>query len=149
MTGRSDDRERLRVIWRGMRKRCYNRRCKDYPHYGGRGVRMCAEWRDDFESFFSWAMANGYRSDLTIDRVAVNRDYFPGNCRWVSRRAQASNRTSNTLVTVDGHTMTVERWSEESGTPDYTIVRRLAAGWDPKDAVYRPPRRTKRRAGPR
>lgn len=138
------DRSRLREIWRGIRKRCYNKRCKDYRNYGGRGIRMHPDWRDDFDAFYDWAMSNGYRSNLTIDRVAVNRDYMPGNCRWVSRKAQANNRTTNTRITIDGHTRNVAKWSKISGTPDYTIVRRLAAGWSPKDAVYRPSRKTRK-----
>jgi hypothetical protein len=128
--------KRLREIWRSMRKRTMNKACKDYAHYGGRGIRVCPQWADDFEAFYQWAMAHGYRNDLTLDRVCNYRGYGPGNCRWVSRKHQALNRSTNTRLDIDGKIRTISQWAELSGTADYTICRRLERGWTEKEAVF-------------
>lgn len=134
------DRARLREIWRGMLKRCENPRCKDYNHYAGRRITVCGEWHD-FERFREWALSHGYRADLTLDRVNNNKGYEPGNCRWVSRRSQASNRGTNTYYTIDGRTMTLQRWSEETGVPTDRIVHRMEHGWSAEKAIMTPVRR--------
>ena len=129
--------KRLREVWRSMHKRCYNPNSKDYGKYGGRGIRVCEAWHD-FETFYNWAMAHGYRDDLTLERVAVNMGYSPGNCRWITRKAQAYNRRTNKRYVVDGRSKTLKEWSIEYGVPDYTIIHRLKAGWSLEDAIKKP-----------
>lgn len=82
---------RLYDIWKGMRARCNNPNHKAYPQYGGRGIKICREW-DDFASFREWALANGYREDLTIDRINNDEGYEPNNCRWASYVEQRHNQ---------------------------------------------------------
>lgn len=85
-------RSRLYNIYCGMKKRCYNQNSNAFPNYGGRGISMCAEWYNDFPSFRNWALNHNYASDLSIDRIDVNGNYEPSNCRWADAQQQAQNR---------------------------------------------------------
>lgn len=75
---------RLYTIWAGMKKRCNNPNHMHYKYYGGKGVKVCAEWETSFEPFRDWALSNGYRDDLTIDRIDSSGDYTPNNCQWIT-----------------------------------------------------------------
>ena len=83
---------RLYTKWQGMKQRCYYPKHKDYHNYGGRGIKICKAWLNDFVNFYKWALDNGYRDDLTIDRIDVDGDYTPNNCRWATWREQRLNQ---------------------------------------------------------
>ena len=83
---------RLYTIWRGMKQRCYYPKHKDYHNYGARGIIICDDWLSNFEFFYNWAITNGYQDNLTIDRINVNGNYEPNNCRWVTWREQRLNQ---------------------------------------------------------
>ena len=83
---------RLYSIWRGMKKRTTNISHQAYPRYGGRGIIVCDEWKNNFMSFYEWAILNGYSDELCIDRIDNDRNYEPSNCRWATRVIQGRNR---------------------------------------------------------
>ena len=86
---------RLYVTWCNMKARCSNPSAKAFKHYGGRGIKVCDEWKDDFQSFYDWSMSNGYEEHLTIDRINVNGNYSPDNCRWATWETQRNNKRNS------------------------------------------------------
>ncbi len=119
---------RLYGIWQKMKDRCLNENVPCYDRYGGRGITICDEWKDDFEAFFKWAVDNGYSEDLTIDRKDNNKGYFPDNCRWATNKEQARNRRSNIVVAYQGKEMTLIEASEKSGLPYSALNARWNRG---------------------
>lgn len=103
---------RLYGIWQGIKKRCYNPHDARYDRYGGRGIKVCDEWRQDFSAFYGWAIQNGYDETLTIDRIDNDGDYCPENCRWSNQQEQARNRSSNIRITIGNATKTLTEWCE-------------------------------------
>ena len=99
-------------IWQGIKGRCYNKNDVRYSRYGGRGITVCEEWREDFSSFYKWALANGYRDDLTIDRIDNDKGYSPDNCRWADQETQSRNRASNVFIRIGNATKTLTEWCE-------------------------------------
>lgn len=119
---------KLYPVWCAMKERCYNTNNKKYSRYGGRGIVVCDEWKDDFQSFYDWSIANGYREGLTIDRIDNNGNYEPANCRWLTRAEQNRNYSRNHLITYQGETKCLTDWADEFGINRGTVLYRLKAG---------------------
>jgi hypothetical protein len=128
---------RLYSSWRGMLNRCQNTSDPEkFQTYGGRGISVCQEWHE-FEPFRKWALQNGYAAELTLDRIDVNGDYCPENCRWATPKQQARNRRDN--VTYQGRCLA--EWAEEVGIGYQTLRKRIEAGWTWERALSTPVRR--------
>lgn len=144
-----ESKTRLYDIWCNMKARCSYKGCKSFKHYGAKGIKVCDEWADSFESFRDWAMANGYdktalKGECTIDRINVYGDYEPDNCRWTTLTEQALNRTDSVYVTAFGKTKTIKEWSDETKIKYGTLRRRIVNGWKPEEALTREVRNGRR-----
>lgn len=113
--------------YRSMITRCENPNAKNYPLYGGRGIKVCKEWHD-IEQFEAWVESSGYQKGLSIDRIDVNGDYTPNNCKWSTSKQQANNRRNTVYVTIDGVTKTISEWADFSGLSRNTINTRYCDG---------------------
>lgn len=118
-------------VWRQMRLRCSDPTHKDYPGWGGRGIRVCEEW-NDIHAFVAWAGANGYGDGVTIERVDNMRGYSPENCCWIPNARQAKNSRRQVLVTIDGVTKDLSDWALCSGISVRTLIGRARRGWPPE-----------------
>lgn len=127
--------KRLYSIWHNMKSRCYNPNATHYKNYGGRGIKVCDEWRNNFQAFYEWAISHGYRDDLTIDRKDNDGDYSPENCRWADRYTQNNNTAKNHRITYNGETKTAAEWARLYGLSRYTFNKRIRRGWDFEDAA--------------
>jgi hypothetical protein len=107
-----------------MKDRCFNKRCHAYKNYGGRGITVCDEWKNDFIAFRDWALSNGFADNLTLDREDVDQGYSPSNCRWLGNYEQQSNKRNNHLVNFKGQTMTLAQLSREIKMP-YAKLHKL------------------------
>ena len=117
-----DSHSRLYYIWKGMKARCHD---LDNENYGGRGIKICEEWDSSYESFREWAFSNGYKNDLTIDRIDVNGDYSPENCKWSNTKEQANNKRDTVYLTIFGETKPLSIWSDITGINKSAIYYRL------------------------
>lgn len=130
-------RTRLYRIYHAMKQRCYNSNANRYDRYGGRGILICAEWLNDFQTFAEWAISNGYADGLTIDRINNDGNYEPSNCRWVTQRVQMRNTSRNTIIEYNGERRILTDWCELYGVDTATAVQRIARGWG-LDRVFKP-----------
>jgi hypothetical protein len=121
------------VVWTGMLERCLNPNHHAFPRYGGRGITICDQWRDDFAAFRRDMGPRPRRA--TIDRIDNDLGYEPGNCRWATYKEQARNKSNNHRLTIGGDTLTIAEWSERSGISQRRILARIRRGWDPSRAI--------------
>lgn len=123
---------RLFDIWRGMKKRCYNPNSPAYQWYGEKGIKLCKDWEDNFENFYNWAVNNGYRENLTIERTDIDKDYEPSNCKWITNEEQANNRRTCNFITYQGETLNMSQWSKKLGISYNKIQKRYHDGLPPE-----------------
>lgn len=130
---------RLYQVHRAMLQRCTNPNAHEYENYGGRGIKVCDEWKD-FLTFEKWAIENGYeekaRGKCTLDRIDTNKGYEPSNCRFVDMKHQQRNRRNNVTITYNGETHCLSEWAEILGVPPVTLSWRNRHGWTPKEVLF-------------
>lgn len=129
--------QRLYKTYHSMVDRCNNPNLKNYKDYGGRGIKVCDDWKT-FESFKDWALANGYSNVLTLDRIDVNGNYEPSNCRWANNRVQNLNKRNTVRLTFNGITKTLVEWGELSVCGVQAFRGRIQSGWDIARALAEP-----------
>lgn len=136
-------RTRLYTIWHGMKQRCHCETSHDYKNYGARGIIVCDEWRNDFTAFREWALKNGYSDKLSIDRIDVNGNYCPENCRWTDCKTQNRNRTTNVIVSYRGKEYNYAELAEIAGISYGALYARINHfGWSVEKAVNTPLKRS-------
>lgn len=123
--------------WKNMIARCYNPKNASYARYGGRGIKVCKAWREDF-TFFLRDMGRKPSPDLSLERVNNNKGYSPDNCVWASREEQAMNRRMVIILSHNEIILPLTKWAKKIGIKSRTIHARLAAGWSTHDALTRP-----------
>ncbi len=134
--------------WKHIKQRCYNPKDAAYKNYGGRGIKVCDEWLDKkngFINFYNWAMNNGYRDDLTIDRINNDGNYEPNNCRWVTMKIQANNTRHNKIITFKNETHTLTEWSEILNINLQTLSNRIKQKNKTIEECFTKPSTTKKR----
>lgn len=138
--------DRLYHIWLSIKARCHNPKLRSYKDYGGRGITVCDEWKYNFENFEKWANENGYSDDLSIDRIDVNGNYEPSNCRWADILTQANNKRNNVYISYKGDTLTLNQWAVKIGINRLTLRYRLYnLKWSVERALTEPIHNTRRK----
>lgn len=140
MTTHGHSKTRLHRVWVGIKNRCYNPKTDNYKYYGAKGITMCDEWKNSFESFMEWSMQNGYdpnakAQECTIDRIDNNKGYYPENCRWVDHTYQCNNQSSNKVFTYNGETKTMAEWARTVGMKYTTLRARIRRGMPFEEAI--------------
>jgi len=135
-----ESRTRLHCVWQDMRYRCNNKNHHDFKYYGGRGIKVCKEWNGSFETFRDWALANGYRQGLSIDRINNYGNYAPKNCWWATMKQQNRNRRNTIHIMINGVERTIAEWAKVAGIRYITLYARYHKGQH-GEALLAPPRK--------
>lgn len=117
--------KKLYWVYYAMIQRCYNKNCKGYKRYGARGIKVCSEWLNDNTSFYFWAMNNGYKEGLTLDRINNEGNYEPSNCAWVTNKENTNHNSRTHFLTYKGKTQSMMKWAEELGINYSTLRNRI------------------------
>ena len=131
---------RIFHVWKGVIARCYNPKSVRYKDWGGRGISVCEEWRHNPVAFVEWAMSNGWKPGLEIDRIDNDGNYCPENCHFVTASQNSSNRRTAFLVTAWGETKNSKTWARDHrAQASYLCIwKRIKTGWNPEDAISTP-----------
>lgn len=135
---------RLYNIWRDMKSRCLNPNNKRHKFYFDKSITVCDEWKNDFINFYNWAMANGYKDDLTIDRIDNDGNYEPNNCRWATVTEQNNNQSNNIRIKYEGFEYSLKDLSVKYNIKVSTLNSRLKNGWDIEKALNTPVQKKKK-----
>lgn len=132
-----DEYELLFNVWRNMIQRCYNKESERYYTYGARGITVCGEWKNNFRAFAKWAVENGWKPTLSIERKDHDGNYCPENCTFITMAEQARNKTNNVLIEYNGQERCVVEWCEILNLKPQTVYKRIYDGHtDPNVILY-------------
>jgi hypothetical protein len=134
-------RHKLYGVYKHMINRCHDEKDPAYGNYGGRGIKVCREWRMNRSSFFVWSITNGYAPGLQIDRENNNKGYSPANCRWGTREVNANNTRKTLFLTWNGETLSFRQWSRKLGFNKHLVYSRISSGWTTEEALATPVRK--------
>lgn len=126
----------LASVLKGMRRRCYDPKERNFPNYGGRGIKICDRWKNSLRNFVE-DMFPSYRPGLSIERRDNNGNYTPENCHWITMFDQAGNKRTNRKLTYNGETMCLARWARRLGISKSSLRNRLKRGWSMEEACSR------------
>ena len=126
--------------WAAIKNRCLNEKAVDFRHYGGRGITVCEEWINSFESFKEWSIQHGYSDSFDIDRIDNDKGYNPENCRYVTHKDNLNNRRNTIVIEINGVTKSILEWCKESGASRTTIYTRYKNGVTGTDIIKTPRR---------
>lgn len=133
------EKSRLYHIWQGIKKRCLNPKEHNYSQYGAIGIKICDEWKENSKNFIDWALANGYQDSLTIDRIDVNGNYEPSNCRWVNMKTQCRNRRNSIKISYQNEELLLIEWCEKLNLKYKKVYLRLKRyNWSIEKALSTP-----------
>ena len=127
--------KKLYWVYGAMLQRCYKANCKQYHRYGGRGITVCDEWRNDKTAFYKWAVSNGYKEGLTLDRIDNDGNYSPDNCRWVSYGIQGNNTSSCHYLEFKGKKQSMSDWAKELGLNYFNLRSKIRNGWTIEEVI--------------
>lgn len=133
--GLINDNYKLYKVWIGIKQRCFNPKNKSFIDYGGRGIKICEEWKLSFESFHNWSISNGYSEGLSIDRVDNDGNYELSNCRWTTKKFQSRNRRNCVKIKYENKSLTASEWSDITGIPSKVLTQRIRRGWTPEKTI--------------
>lgn len=116
---------RIYRIYNHIKQRCNNKQDSAYKNYGGRGIKICKEWEDNFINFYNWSIANGYEENLSIDRIDNNENYCPQNCRWVDMETQQNNKRNNHIITYNNKEYTISNFCKKFNLNERLVRQRI------------------------
>lgn len=136
---KDEKQKRIYIIWQAMKNRCRNKKSNRYKDWGGRGIKVCDEWKDNFLNFYKWAIDNKFNDcknrQCQLDRIDNNGDYEPNNCRFVTAKSNSRNKRSNHLIAYNNETHCLSEWEEILNLP---IKQRIYKGWSVEKAFTTP-----------
>lgn len=135
-TSHGMSRSKLSAVWQAMKQRCLNSENQNFPYYGGRGIGICDDWIQP-EAFFKWAQENGYREGLSLERINVDGNYEPSNCKWVTMKVQNRNKRDNNVIEFRGERLCMQDWANRLGIERCTLDKRLK-NWSLEKALTTP-----------
>lgn len=122
-------------VWKDIKRRCYDETATGYKNYGGRGISMCDEWKDNVMAFCDWAHTSGYQRGMSIDRIDNDGNYEPANCVWKTMKEQGNNKRTNHIVEIGGIKRTLSEWADFAGIAYGTVYARVEKGYSGEEII--------------